>query len=147
MIEDSRDNDTGITDRMALFSISTVNIRDYFQKVIDVVTSDCCEDLEVSIDNATLQCCMNSKFKDPPVDSSTVQQSNNKMPATETIKKPANSDETIQHLVMDKNPDGTFQCPKPSLNFQVVQHEFSQVFCFTFKIENRNIFMSIFKTM
>lgn len=109
LIEDSRDNDPGITDRMALFFVSTVNSRDYFQKVIDVVTSDSCEDLEVLIDNATSQCSVNSKFKDPPVDSSTVQQSNNKMPATETIIKPANSDGTIQHWVLAKNPDGTFQ--------------------------------------
>ncbi|XP_027843371.1 uncharacterized protein LOC114124329 isoform X3 [Aphis gossypii] len=109
LIEDSRDNDPGITDRMALFFVSTVNSRDYFQKVIDVVTSDSSEDLEVLIDHATSQCCLNSKFKDPPVDESTVQQSNNKMAATETIKKPANSDETIQHWVLAKNPDGTFQ--------------------------------------
>ncbi|XP_060877923.1 uncharacterized protein LOC132950461 isoform X2 [Metopolophium dirhodum] len=135
LIEDSRDTDPEVTDRMSLFFVSTVNSREYFQAVIKAVTSDSNEDLALLIDDATFQCCINSKFKDPvdssivqhsnskipvtqtiqsssklkdPVDSSTVQHSNYKIPVTQTIQSSVNS-EKIQHWFLTKNPDGTYQ--------------------------------------
>lgn len=108
LIEDSRDSDPGVTDRMTLFFVSTVNSREYFQTVIDAVTSDSNEDLSLLIDNAAFQCCVNSKFKDP-IDSTTEQHSNDKIPAPEAIQNPINSNETIQHWILAKNPDGTYQ--------------------------------------
>lgn len=65
LIEDSRDSDPGITDRMALFFVSSVNSRDYFQTVIDAVTGDENDDLALLIDNAAKQCRINSRFNDP----------------------------------------------------------------------------------
>lgn len=65
LIEDSRDKDPGVVDRMALFFVSTVNSREYFQAVIDVVTSDSNEDLALLIDNSSFQCRSNSTFTDP----------------------------------------------------------------------------------
>ncbi|XP_003246470.1 uncharacterized protein LOC100574764 [Acyrthosiphon pisum] len=163
LIEDSRDTDPGVTERMSLFFVSTVNSREYFQGVINAVTSDSNDDLALLIDDATSQCCINSKFKDPvdsstvqhsnskipvtqtiqssskfkdpvdsstvqhsnfkipvtqtiqssskfkdPVDSSTVQHSNYKIPVTQTIQNSINS-ETIQHWILAKSPDGTYQ--------------------------------------
>ncbi|KAL4143659.1 hypothetical protein QTP88_005969 [Uroleucon formosanum] len=107
LIEDSRDTDPGVTDRMSLFFVSTVNSREYFQAVIDAVTSDSNEDLGVLIDNASSQCCIYSRFKDP-VDSSSVQNSNDKTPVTQIIQSSNNSDEKIQHWFLTKNPDGTY---------------------------------------
>jgi len=105
LIEDSRDIDAGITDRMTLFFVSTVNSREYFQAVIDAVTSDSNEDLSALIDSASHQCCVNSKFKDPIV-SSTDDIIDD---ITPTVQGPSNSDETVQHWVITKNSDGTFQ--------------------------------------
>jgi len=163
LIEDSRDTDPGITERMSLFFVSTVNSREYFQAVINAVTSDSNEDLAILIDDATFKCCINSKFKDPidsltvqhsnskipvtktiqssskfkdPVDTSTVKHSNSKIPGTQTVqnsskfKDPVNTStvqhsnyiipvtqtiqnsinsETIQHWILTKSPDGTYQ--------------------------------------
>ncbi|CAI6359648.1 unnamed protein product [Macrosiphum euphorbiae] len=108
LIEDSRDIDSGVTDRMSLFFVSSVNSREYFQAVIDAVIGDSNEDLGSLIDNAAFQCSINSKFKDP-VASPTVQSSDNKIPATETIPSTVNNDEIIQHWFLAKNPDGTYQ--------------------------------------
>jgi len=84
IIEDIQDIDPGVTGRMPLFFVSTVYSRKIFQPVIEVITCDSNEDLELLIDNANFQCCINSKFKDP-VDSSTVLHPNNKIPVPETI--------------------------------------------------------------
>ncbi|KAL4082968.1 hypothetical protein QTP88_023974 [Uroleucon formosanum] len=108
IIEDSRDIDPGVTDRMTLFFVSTVYSREYFQPVIDAVTSDSNEDLELLIDNANFQYWINSKFIDT-FDSSTVLYSNNKKPVPETVQSPINSDVTIQNLFLANNPDKTRQ--------------------------------------
>jgi len=99
LIEDSRDIDSGVTDRMSLFFVSVKNNRKYFQAVIDAVTSDSKEDLALLIDNATLQFSNNSMFKDP-VNSTTV---------TETNQSTNNSYDMIQYWILAKIPDGTYQ--------------------------------------
>lgn len=91
LIEDNRDIDSGVTDWMSWFFVSAENNLKFFQAVIDAVTSDSKEELELLIDNATFQCFNNSMFKDP-VDSTNV---------TETNQSTNNSDEIIQ--------DGTYQ--------------------------------------
>ncbi|XP_060872577.1 uncharacterized protein LOC132946544 isoform X2 [Metopolophium dirhodum] len=108
IIEDSRDTDPGVTDRMTLFFVSTVYSREFFQPVIKAVTCDSNEDIELLIDNANFQCCINSKFKDP-VDSSTVLHPKNKIPVPETIQSPINSDVTTQNWFLANNPDRTYQ--------------------------------------
>ncbi|CAI6352395.1 unnamed protein product [Macrosiphum euphorbiae] len=108
LIEDSRDIDSGVTDGMSFFFVSTVNSPEYFQAVIDAVTGDSNEDLGSLIDNAAFQCSINSKFKDP-VASPTAQSSDDKIPATETIPSTVNNDEIIQPLFLAKNPDGTYR--------------------------------------
>ncbi|XP_003246246.1 uncharacterized protein LOC100568840 [Acyrthosiphon pisum] len=108
IIEDSQDTDPGVTDRMTLFFVPTLYSREFFQPVIKAVTCDSNEDLELLIDNANFQCCINSKFKDP-VDSSTVLHPNNKIPVLETIQRPINSDVTTQNWFLANNPDKTYQ--------------------------------------
>ncbi|XP_016661291.1 uncharacterized protein LOC100574406 [Acyrthosiphon pisum] len=108
LIENSQDIDSGVSNRMSLFFVSTVNSWEYFQAVIDAVTGDSNEDLALLIDNATFQCSINSEFKDP-IDSSNAQYSDDKIPATQTIPSTINSDEIIQNWSLAKYPDGTFQ--------------------------------------
>lgn len=108
IIEDSRDIDPGVTNRMTLFFVSTVYSRDYFQPVINAVTSDSNEDLELLIDNANLQYCVDSKFIDH-FDLSTVLYPNNKEPVPETVQNLINSDVTIQNLFIANNSDKTHQ--------------------------------------
>lgn len=125
LIEDSRDSDPGITDRMALFFVSSVNSRVYFQTVIDAVTSDSNEDLGLLIDNASCQCRINSRFQNPincsllPVQASV----NNTVPiipssfehASVKNNIPVTSVQTtipmedIQQWVLTKTPNGTYQ--------------------------------------
>lgn len=64
LIEDSRNCDPGITDRLALFFLSTVNSRESFQPVLNALTSDSNEDLGQLLDNAIRYCRLHSKFKD-----------------------------------------------------------------------------------
>ncbi|XP_022181956.1 uncharacterized protein LOC111041828 [Myzus persicae] len=106
IIEDSRDTDPGVIDRMPLYFIATSESQIYFQAVIDAVTSDSNEDLALLIDNATFKCHNGLKFKDNVV-SSTVVHSNEILPITETILSPINSDNTIQHWFPENNPDRT----------------------------------------
>jgi len=105
-IEDSKDNDPGITDRLTLFFVTSVNSQKYFQKIVDAIISESEVDLEILIDEASFQCCVNSMFKDP-INPSTDQESIDELPVTNTIQTPNNSDE--QHSVIAKSPDGTFQ--------------------------------------
>jgi len=102
IIEDCRDSDPGIVIRMPLFFVSSVDNKQYFQAAIDTVTGKLNEDLELLIDNATLQCSINSNFKDF-VDSSTVGHSNCKLPVSETIQSPINSDIITQPTLRFKN--------------------------------------------
>lgn len=126
LIEDSRDSDPGITDRMALFFVSSVNSRVYFQTVIDAVTSDSNEDLGLLIDNASCQCRIHSRFQNPinysslPIQasvnntapiipSSSLEHAsvNNNIPVTSvqtTIPM-----EDIQQWVLTKTSNGTYQ--------------------------------------
>jgi len=109
LIEDSRDNDPGITDRMALFFVSTVNSQEYFKSVIDAVTSDSNEDLGLLLDNASSQCCHNSKFKDPMhYSSSLMNKSINEKPLT-SIQNTIGRDDGVQHWVIAQTPNGTYQ--------------------------------------
>lgn len=64
-IEDCKENDPGVTDRLTLFFVTSVNSQKYFQKIIDTVVSKSTVDLEILIDEASFQCCVNSMFKDP----------------------------------------------------------------------------------
>ncbi|XP_008181857.2 uncharacterized protein LOC100572091 [Acyrthosiphon pisum] len=111
-IEGSKDNDPGITDRLTLFFVTSVNSQKYFQKIVDAIVSESEVDLEILIDEASFQCCVNSMFKDP-IYPSNVQESIDELPVTSTIQIPINSDE--QHSVIAKSPDGTFQ-DIPGLN-------------------------------
>ncbi|XP_029347894.1 uncharacterized protein LOC100569364 [Acyrthosiphon pisum] len=119
VIEEGQDIDSGVTNRMPLFFVSTVKSREYFRAVIDVVTGDSNEDLGLLIDNATFKYSINSKFKDT-VDSPTAQYSNDKIQATKTIPGTINSDEIIPRWFLSKNPDGTYQ-QKPMINGEKTQ--------------------------
>ncbi|VVC39772.1 Hypothetical protein CINCED_3A008814 [Cinara cedri] len=70
LIKNSKD--TGITDRLALFFVSNVDSCNYFKAVIDAVTSNTNEELEILIDEASVQCRLNSTFKDHIVNSPSV---------------------------------------------------------------------------
>lgn len=105
LIEDSRDNDPGITDRMALFFVSTVNSQEHFKSVIDAVTSDSNEDLGLLIDNASFQCRINSRFKDP-INYSLPQTKKAFTSIQNTIRR---GDDGVQHWVITQNPNGTYQ--------------------------------------
>lgn len=96
LIEDSRDNDPRVTDRMAIFFLSAINDREYFQPVIDAVTGDSNEDLGILIDSAASQCFFNSKFKDP-INTSLVK------------NVTANNNEDKIHWVIAKGPNGNYQ--------------------------------------
>jgi len=102
LIENCRDSDPGISIRMPLFFVSSVDNNQYFQSAIDIVTGKLNENLELSIDNATLQCSINSNFKDF-VDSSTVEHPNCKLPVTKTIQSPINSDIITESTIRFKN--------------------------------------------
>lgn len=66
LIEDSRNTDPGITDRMPLYFVKTPQSLKYFQLVIDAVTtSDSNEDLELLVNNAIFHCYIKSELKDP----------------------------------------------------------------------------------
>jgi len=99
LIEDCRDSDPGIINRMPLFFVSSVcsNIK-YFQAAIDNVAGKTNENLELLIDYSTIQCSFNSNFKDF-VDSSTIEHSNCKLPVTEII----NSDIITEPKIQFKN--------------------------------------------
>jgi len=103
-IGDRWDIDPGVTD----FYLSKINSREYFQAVIDGVTSDSTKDLELLIEDATFRCRMDSEFKNP-IDSSTVKHLNYITPVTENIQSPINFGKTIEHGFLAKNPDGTCQ--------------------------------------
>ncbi|XP_060858973.1 uncharacterized protein LOC132936291 [Metopolophium dirhodum] len=102
LIEVSRDSDPGIAIRMPLFFVTSVDCQRYFKAATDTVTGKLNENLELLIDNATLQCSINSNFKDF-VDSSTVEHSNCKLPVTETIQSPINSDIITEAMFQFKN--------------------------------------------
>jgi len=102
LIEDSRDSDPGIVIRMPLFFVTSVDCQRYFKAATDTVTGKLNENLELLIDNATLQCSINSNFKDF-VDSSTVEHSNCKLPVTETVQSPINSDIITESTFRFKN--------------------------------------------
>ncbi|XP_003242888.1 uncharacterized protein LOC100576056 [Acyrthosiphon pisum] len=89
IIEDRRDSDPEIVIRMPLFFVSSVDKRQYFQAATDIVTGKLNENLELLIDDAILQCSIDSKCKNV-VDSSTVKLSNCKLPVTKTIQSPIN---------------------------------------------------------
>lgn len=111
LIEDSRDNDPGITDRMSLFFVSSVNSEEYFQAVIDAVTGDSNEDLGLLIDNAAFQCCINSKFKgslEQPSSSAVKKNVIVKTPVT-PVPSTSKNDESLPRWVLAKTPSGTFQ--------------------------------------
>lgn len=103
LIEDSRDSDPGITDRMALFFVSSVNSREYFQAVIDAVTSDENNDLAILIDNAANQCRINSRFSDPinysPPSPKCLQRINISE-AISSVNNTRNSEEVVQQWVI-----------------------------------------------
>jgi len=109
LIEDSRDNDPGITDRMALFFVSSVNSQEHFKSVIKAVTSDCNEDLGLLLDNASFQCCRNSKFEDPiNYSKSLMNKSINEKPLT-SIQNTIRHGDGIQHWVIAQTSNGTYQ--------------------------------------
>lgn len=109
LIEDSRDSDPGITDRMALFFVSTVNSQEHFKYVISAVTSDSNEDLGILIDNASFQCRINSKFKDPThYTSSPMKKSINEKTLT-SIQNTVMRDDGVQHWVIAQTSSGPYQ--------------------------------------
>jgi len=64
-IENSQDNDPGITDRLIFFFVTSEDSQKYFKRIVDAIVSQSEEDLEILIDEAFFQCCVNSMFKDP----------------------------------------------------------------------------------
>ncbi|XP_016661575.1 uncharacterized protein LOC100574457 [Acyrthosiphon pisum] len=106
VINDSRDTDPGVTDRMPLYFLKTENSLGYFKAVINAVTSDSNEDLSLLIDNATFNCYYSSEHTDSVV-LSTLQHSNYNTPVTETIQSPINSNEAMPHQSLSKNQEGT----------------------------------------
>lgn len=112
LIEDSRDSDPGITDRMALFFVSTVNSQEYFKAVIDAVTSDSNEELALLIDKAAIECRVNSKFKDPKDYSlPTVNKCviTTKSPTSSIQNNVKMRDDGIKHWVIAQTANGTYQ--------------------------------------
>lgn len=102
LIEDSRDIDPRITDRMAIFFLSAVNDREYFQAVINAVTGDSNEDLGLLIDNAASQCYINSKFKDPV-------NNNSFIPSTINSTAIINQNDDKIRWVIAKGLNGSYQ--------------------------------------
>lgn len=112
LIEDSRDSDPGITDRMALFFVSTVNSQEYFKAVIDAVTSDSNEELALLIDKAAIECRTNSKFKDPkdysfPIANKCV--ITTKSPNSSIQNNVKIQNDGVKHWVIAQTTNGTYQ--------------------------------------
>lgn len=111
-IEDSRDNDPGITDRMSLFFVSSVNSQEYFQKVVDAVTGDANEDLGLLIDNAAFQSCINSKFKgalEPPSSAAVMKKTITVKTPITSVQSTSKNDDSFKRWVLAKTPSGTYQ--------------------------------------
>lgn len=115
LIEDTRDNDPSITDRMALFFVSSVSSKDCFQCVINAVTGDSVEDLGQLIENAAQQLRSCSKFKEPQqyLSSTAIQPSpkeisNDQSKVISDVIHPTD-DNSQQHWVIAKGPNGLYQ--------------------------------------
>jgi len=108
LIEDSRNSDPGITDRLALFFLSTVNSRESFQPVLTALTNDSNEDLAQLLDNAIRYCRLHSKFKDRVVNSLPIQESVIQTPAT-SVQNNVSVVEDNQQWLLAKAPNGSSQ--------------------------------------
>lgn len=104
LIEDTRDSDPSITDRMALFFVSSVNSKDCFHGVINTITGDSSEDLGLLIENAAQQLRSCSKFKEPQSIPSPKDTTDNKS----LVTSDGNSTDPIQ-WVLAKGPNGLYQ--------------------------------------
>lgn len=115
LIEDTRDSDPSITDRMALFFVSSVSSRDCFRGVINAVTSDSAEDLGLLIENAAELLRASSKLKESKYTSS----SSKLLSPKETIDVDSQlvsevnfstgNNPITQHWVISKGPNGIYQ--------------------------------------
>jgi len=56
VINDSRDTDPGVTDRMPLYFLKTENSLEHFKPVINALTSESNKDFSILIDEATFNC-------------------------------------------------------------------------------------------
>lgn len=89
LIENNKNIDPSITDRMEIFFVSRAINKDYFQKVIDAVTNSSSDNLGILIDEATRLCCQNSMFKNPAEYWCSVGKiCNNKVPVVLDIQSP-----------------------------------------------------------
>ncbi|XP_050531877.1 uncharacterized protein LOC126900299 isoform X2 [Daktulosphaira vitifoliae] len=113
LIEDSRESDPGIVDRMSMFFISNIDATD-FQRVIEGVTSDTSADmLATLVHEASQNIRRNSKFKDPLKNN--INSSANLETTTILTNAVQGSNEVIKHWVITKGPNGTYQ-PYPMTN-------------------------------